>query len=132
MSVGKAIFDILSNDAPIGAIIGDRIYPSRVPYNGSFPAVAYHIVSTNPNGTKNGISTYDYVTVQISAYAEKYTDVKDLEDLIRRAFDYNSGTYAGVVIDKSFFQGAIDLHDDSYGEDGIYQVSMDFRFNLNV
>lgn len=132
MNVGKAIFDILSNDTPIGAIIGDRIYPSRIPLEGSFPAVSYHIISTQPNGTKNGISTYDYVNVQISAYANTYSTVQDLSDLIRRALDYNSGTYSSVVVDKAFFTGAVDLYDDSYGEDGIYHVAMDFRFNLNV
>ena len=132
MSVGKAIFDILSNDAGIHAIVKDRIYPSRVPYVSGFPAITYHIISTQPNGTKNGVSTYDYVNVQISAYANTYSTVQDLADVIRRALDYNFGTYSSVVVDKAFFTGAVDLYDDSYGEDGIYHVAMDFRFNLNV
>ena len=69
MTVGKAIFDILTNNAAVLAIISDvgtdpRIFPSRFdfPKDVQTPYITYQVVSNEPNNTKNGPSTYDYVT----------------------------------------------------------------------
>ena len=94
--------------------------------------MTYQVVSDVPNNTKNGVSEYDYVTVQINVYDTGYADLQTLVGLIRTALDYVSGTYNGVVVDKIFFEGGSDAFDDTFGDNGIYQYNMDFRFNLNL
>ena len=78
-----------------------------------------------------GASTYDYTDVQITAFGSTYDEASNLARLIRVALDYVSGTYAGIVVDKIFFEDANDLYDDSFGEKGIHYVAMDFQFNIN-
>jgi hypothetical protein len=84
-----------------------------------------------PNNTKNGVSTYDYVRVQISIYDNNYADMITLAGLVRTAFDYTSGTYNGVVVDKIFYQDQTELYDDTAGSIGLYGIAQDYRFNIN-
>ena len=138
MEVGKAVFDILRSDSDVIALVSEsgtnpRIFPSRYdfPTNVLLPYITYQIVSDQPNNTKNGVSTYDYVTVQISIYDIKYGNMIDLASKVRTALDYTSGTFRGVVVDKIFFENQNDLFDDSAGEQGFYGVAQDYRFNIN-
>lgn len=138
MEVGKAVFDILRSDSDVIALVSEsgsnpRIFPSRYdfPTNVLLPYITYQIVSDQPNNTKNGVSTYDYVTVQISIYDIKYGNMIDLAAKVRTALDYTSGTFRGVVVSGVFFQNQNDLFDDSAGEQGFYGVAQDYRFNIN-
>ena len=131
MAVGKAIYNILANDSDVAAIVGTRIFPQKVEFTERMPSITYFVVGTTPNNTKNGVSTYDYVTAQITGFGTSYSQAQDLATKIRTALDYVSGTYAGVVVDKIFFENSDDLYDDKFGEKGIHYVAMDFRFNIN-
>ena len=138
MEVGKAVFDILRSDSDVIALVSEsgsnpRIFQSRYkfPTNVLLPYITYQIVSDQPNNTKNGVSTYDYVTVQISIYDIKYGNMIDLASKVRTALDYTSGTFRGVVGNKIFFENQNDLFDDSAGEQGFYGVAQDYRFNIN-
>ena len=137
MNVGKAIFDILTNNAAVLAIISDlgpdpRIFPSRFdfPKNVKTPYITYQVVSDEPNNTKNGPSTYDYVTVQINLYSTSYSNLITLSGKVRSALDYVSGTFQGVEVDKIFFQNQNELFDDSAGQQGFYGIAQDYRFNI--
>ena len=138
MEVGKAVFDILISDVDVRTRISEdgenpRIFPSRYdfPINVLLPYITYQIVSDEPNNTKNGVSTYDYVTIQISIYDLRYSTLVDLGSKVRTALDYTSGTFRAVQVDKIFFQGQNELFDDSAGEQGFYGIAQDYRFNIN-
>ena len=138
MEIGKAVFDILYNDSDVQPLISDsgsnpRIFPSRYkfPTNVLLPYITYQVVSDEPNNTKNGVSQYDYVTVQINIYSNRYGSMIDLASKVRTALDYTSGIYRGVIVDKIFFQNQNELFDDSAGEQGFYGIAQDYRFNIN-
>ncbi len=140
MDVGKAIFNILINDSNIVGLISDdssgtnsRIFPSRYnfPNTVKLPYIIYQVVSDEPNNTKNGVSTYDYVTVQISIYDKNYAKLNILSAFVRTALDYVSGTFNGVQVDKIFFQNENDLFDDSAAQQGLFGIAQDYRFNIN-
>ena len=138
MEVGKAVFEILFNDSNVRTLISEsgsnpRIFPSRYdfPSNVLLPYITYQVVSDEPNNTKNGVSTYDYVTVQISIYDLRYSTLVDLAGKVRTALDYTSGTFRGVVVDKIFFENQNETFDDSAGEQGFYGIAQDYRFNIN-
>jgi hypothetical protein len=137
MEIGKVIYNILSNDsnvAPLVTTSGNlRIFPSRYnfPTDVKLPYITYQMFGDEPNNTKNGVSTYDYVRVQISIYHNKYADMVTLAGHVRTALDYVSGTYSGVVVDKIFYQDQNELYDDSAGSIGLYGIAQDYRFNIN-
>ena len=138
MEVGKAIFNILSNNSAVANLVtlgGQiRIFPARFKFDdqsATLPFIVYQVVSDIPNMTKNGVSTYDYVSVQITLVHSKYSDLITLSGHIRDALDYVSGTFAGVVVDKIFFENSVESFDDTSGTNGIYQIAHDYRFNIN-
>jgi hypothetical protein len=137
MEIGKVIYNILSNDsnvAPLVTTSGNlRIFPSRYnfPTDVKLPYITYQMFGDEPNNTKNGVSTYDYVRVQISIYHNSYADMITLAGHVRTALDYVSGTYSGVVVDKIFYQDQNELYDDSAGSIGLYGIAQDYRFNIN-
>ena len=132
MDIGKAISSILRNTAGVSNYVGSRIFPQKIPFGETMPAITYFIIDTTPNNTKNGVSTYDYVVAQISVFAQSYDTCQDLSQKVRTALDYYSGTTRGVVIDKCFFESGSNAFDDSFGDNGIHQMDMDFRFNINL
>ena len=137
MEIGKVIYNVLSNDsnvAPLVTTSGNlRIFPSRYnfPTDVKLPYITYQMFGDEPNNTKNGVSTYDYVRVQISIYHNSYADMVTLAGHVRTALDYVSGTYSGVVVDKIFYQDQNELYDDSAGSIGLYGIAQDYRFNIN-
>ena len=134
MNIGKAIYSILSNDSSVSSSVGTRIFPSRyIDESGNYqlPFISYQVVSVEPNNTKNGVSTYDYTTAQINIVGNSYNDVITLAQNVRTALDYTSGTYEGVVVDKIFFENSVEVFDENAGSVGLYQISQDYRFNIN-
>ncbi len=137
MEIGKVIYNILSNDSNVSPLVTTsgnlRIFPSRYnfPTDVKLPYITYQMFADEPNNTKNGVSTYDYVRVQISIYHNSYADMITLAGHVRTALDYVSGTYSGVVVDKIFYQDQNELYDDSAGSIGLYGIAQDYRFNIN-
>ncbi len=137
MEIGKVIYNILSNDSNVAPLVTTdgnlRIFPSRYNFTTDvkLPYINYQMFGDEPNNTKNGVSTYDYVRVQISIYHNSYADMITLAGHVRTALDYVSGTYSGVVVDKIFYQDQNELYDDSAGSIGLYGIAQDYRFNIN-
>ena len=126
MNVGKAIYNILTTDANVSDIVGTRVFPNVVDYGVNLPAITYTEVTNNPTNTKTGASELDQVTVQVTCFSVKYSEVVDLSEKVRRALDYKVTSFEDVVIQRAFFQDSVDLHDKEYGETGCYQRNMDF------
>jgi hypothetical protein len=137
MEIGKVVYNILGNDGNVSPLVttdgNKRIFPSRYnfPTQSKLPYITYQMVADIPNNTKNGVSEYDYVTVQISMYHNNYADLVALAGHVRTALDYVSGTYSGVVVDKIFYESQDELYDDSAGSLGFYGIRQDYRFNIN-
>lgn len=104
MSVGKAIYNILSNDAGVTALVSTRVYPDTVPQEASFPYVAYTIVSTSPLNYKDGASPLDEVSVQVDMYSRSYATTQDIAAAVRSALDRYTGLNSSINIDKILFE----------------------------
>ena len=128
MQLGKAIYNILSNDATITDIVSTRIFPNVAPQTTQFPFIIYDITGVDPNDTKDGASTLDTNDVMISCYSETYSEASDLAQKIRVAMDrINEGTYGGETIQSSQFQSYNDIFDDTSGDSGIFRKALDFE-----
>lgn len=128
MLLGKAIYNILSNDADVSALVDTNIFPNVAPQKTTFPFIIYDITGIDPNDTKEGVSTLDTNDVMISCYSETYSQASDIARKVRVAMDrINEGTYAGVQIQSSQFQSYNDIFDDTSGDAGIYRKALDFE-----
>ena len=110
MNEGKAIYTILTEDAGVSTIVGNKVYPQIAAQGAAFPFVVYVLQDNSPSDTKSGPSTLDEVRYDIVAAAETYTELSSLTERIRLALDRYTGTISGVVIDSIQF---IDLDVDN-------------------
>jgi hypothetical protein len=128
MEIGKAIFNILSNDSDILALVESRIFPNVAPQTTEFPFIIYDVTGVQPNDTKEGPSTLDTNDVMISCYSETYSEASNLAKKIRIAMDrITEAEYATIKIQSSQFQSYNDIFDDTSGDAGIYRKALDFE-----
>tara|TARA_R110001599_G_scaffold120684_2_gene291847 strand:+ start:1315 stop:1725 length:411 start_codon:yes stop_codon:yes gene_type:complete len=128
MEIGKAIFNILSNDSDVLALVESRIFPNVAPQTTEFPFIIYDVTGVQPNDTKEGPSTLDTNDVMISCYSETYSEASDLAKKIRVAMDrITESEYATIKIQSSQFQSYNDIFDDTSGDAGIYRKALDFE-----
>ncbi len=130
MKSGLAIFNILSGDADVSALVGTRIFPNVAKNKTQFPFIIYDVNGETPNDDKDGVSSLDVDSVMVSCYSKTYAEASDLARKMRTALDRISGTYGGVVIQSIKYNGYNDLFDDDSGDGGIYRKALDFDIRI--
>lgn len=70
-------------DGPGMAMLGDRLYPQRLPQNTALPAGTYQRISAVRPIQHDGATGLVACRIQISLYGERYGDIKTLADLVR-------------------------------------------------
>jgi hypothetical protein len=126
MRAEKVINSLLGADSGVGAVVGSRIYPSRLPQNTTMPAMAYEVISGTELTPIDAQAGYQVMRtrMRITAMGKNYIDVKNAIEAVRVACLYKSGTIAGVkVISITRDNVGPDLRDD---ELSIYLQSIDF------
>tara|TARA_R100001163_G_scaffold22987_1_gene19385 strand:+ start:1096 stop:1497 length:402 start_codon:yes stop_codon:yes gene_type:complete len=130
MKSGLAIYNILSNDAQVSALVGTRIFPNVTKVGTTFPFIIYDVEGETPTDYKQGVSSLDTDIVTVSAYSITYTEASDLALKIRTALDRKSGTYGGIEVQSIKYDGYNDLFDDDSGDQGIYRKALDFNIRI--
>lgn len=134
MNVGKAIYNILSNDAPVAALLTEsgkvKVFPVLMPERYSYPVAVYSVVSNTPHGTKTGVSRFDQVRVQIDCYGRVYEDTGELAQAVRAALDRKApGTYGGITVKGiSYVSTNMALEED----DNVFRISEDYQIIIDV
>ena len=130
MDIGRAIYNILSNNTAVASMVGKNISPNIMSQTTNFPFIVYDVTSDNPVGQKDSVATLDVATIMVSAYAESYSDSNKLGLYIRHALDRVNGTYSGVDIQAIDFDGYDDIFDDDSGADGIFRKALNFNVRI--
>jgi hypothetical protein len=127
MNEGKAIYTILTEDAGVSAVVGNKVYPQIAAQGAAFPFVVYVLQDNSPSDTKSGVSTLDEVRYDIVAAAETYATLSSLTERIRLALDRYTGTVSGVVVDSIQF---IDLDVDNDPATETYVSSSEYILRI--
>ena len=78
MTVGKAIYYLLTNASDVTAIVGTRIYPEVAQQNAALPYIVYNVSNNEPSDTKREPSKLDTAEVEVNVFSEKYTQAIDM------------------------------------------------------
>ena len=129
MIIGDAIYNILSNAAPLTALVGTKIYPVSAPQTTAFPFVVYSIGGGNVTDQKDGSSPIDDNGLEIDCYAKSYRDAHGVANAIRTALDDYSGTAAGIVIRRIYINAP--SNDGDFIEDhGFFAVGQNYTVKV--
>lgn len=132
MSANKIVYNILSNNSALTALISTRLNPVRIPQESLFPAVSYHIISEVPSPTKSGHSRTEFARVQVNAYGITLASAEAVSSAIRTAFEAVNlpNTFNGVKCQTIEYDGENQTADDTANFAGLYQVSQDYIINF--
>lgn len=109
-----ALFDYLSSDPAIAAIVGTRIYPMRLAEKTLIPAISWNRVSTQRQYTYDSYEDTDaFVTarVQINCWAYTHGEADELGGAVLAALSGYSGEMAGELIQSSFTVNEFDTYE---------------------
>ena len=98
MIIGKAIYNILLNDATIYGIVGANIFPELAPPDIDVPYIVYSILSNSPSDVKEDGGSVDVAQIEVYSFEKTYDNAIDLGVAVRGALDRNSGTFNTVQV----------------------------------
>jgi hypothetical protein len=125
-----ALYNILSNNSALTAVVSTRINPLRIPEKSALPALAYQVVSNRGNMSKSSASKSDFTRVQVMIVAKTYASAIEVGDLVRNAMEVATpNTFNGVKVQVIEYDGEVHLAEDNAGFAGLSTIGMDFIIN---
>lgn len=134
--IEAAVYELLSTDTAISAIVSDRIYPLFAPQRKptTYPEtsrtwVTYQTVSEVREMPLNGPTGLVVSRIQIDSFAYNYDVARTLADAIRMRLEGFNGSAAGHRIQRIWLDNRIDSYEfETEGsENPIVRVISDFR-----
>lgn len=130
-NVRAALRQYLLADAPIAAIVGTRVYPSRMPQGEVRTSIVYTRVSEVGDHHLSGPSGLTRTRVQIDSWAQTIDAAVALADAVKECLDGFRGSVQwdenspgnAVTVQGVFFDGSRDLYDDA---SKLNRVSQDY------
>lgn len=115
--LANAIYQRLAGHAPLAALVGTRIYPSRAPDEAQMPYLVYlDMAPIDQAEDLDGSGGLDQVRVQVDAWATSAIEAKRVGDLARAALRDFRGAVAGVSIANVTISGGFDDWDGGSGD----------------
>ena len=132
MKAINAVYNILSNNAALTAVVSTRINPLRIPQESAFPAISYQLISVIPHPSKSSSSKSDFARVQINSFGLTYQSAVQVADLVRNAMQLTlPSTFNSVFVQTCEFDSEMHLTDDNAAFAGVYHISQDYIINYN-
>jgi hypothetical protein len=130
MNIAKSIYNLITSDSDIAALIGARCYPANAPQKAAAPYVVYDIYNIEPTNTKDGQSKLDTAFFNISCYAVSIFDAIDINNKIRAAIDRFNGLNQSNVVDKIIYISSDGAYFDEEAE--LFRTDTDYRCRVHV
>ena len=129
MRIEQALFNRLCTHVGLTAVVGNRIYPVRLPLRADYPAISYFRVSRPTTRTFGGTVAGASPRFQFDCWAKSYADAKAVADQVIAALDGFSGTMGGpggVEVQAVYLENEMD--DDFVASADIYHTIVEFTF----
>lgn len=120
-----ALYNRLSNDAAVSAIVSTRIFPYKLAQNCNYPALVYTFIDKIPAQAMGTASTLFFARVQIDSWAKTVAEVKNLANKVRNSLDALDATLSGIRVYGMMFLSEIDLYET---DTELYRISQDYKF----
>jgi len=114
----QALFELLSHDAAVSAIVGDRVYPVRLPDEVMLPAMVYMKVSCIRYASHGGPSKLASSRFQLDCYSVDYLEAKRLALAAVSALHGKKGGDIQAAFNENETDGFS-------ADDGVFRVTAD-------
>ena len=124
MSLETAMRAYVLADAAIAAVVGQRMYPRRLPQGPTLPALVYQRIDTRREHDMDGPDGLPRPRVQVTAWAASVQTATDLAAAVRERLDGFRGAWGDVMIGSCLCVGERDLDDPETGRNAVAQDYM--------
>lgn len=108
MTIEEGLYELLTMDTAVAALVGTRIYPLLVPQDADLPAMAYQRISGPRDHTHSGASGLAMARMQLTYLASSYAAVKALAEAVRAALDGLRGSMGEVTVGSCMLENEFD------------------------
>lgn len=122
MNAEKCLVEFLL-DGPLSGLIGNRLFPVKLPQSKTLPAATYQLINRTPEHEHGDEIQYRHV-FQIDIWGNSYAVVKQIADIIRIQLDGYRGPMGNMMESISFLR---DERDDYDEKALLNRASMDFE-----
>jgi len=102
MSEASAIWDWVTGDMALAALIGDRLYPIKLPATPVLPAVTYALVSETQDPIQDGPGLA-FPRWRFSIWADRYIDLDAVVLALKAAFNARTdGPFGSSTVENAY------------------------------
>jgi hypothetical protein len=116
----KAIGQYLEDNV---TLVSGRVYSMKLPQGCTLPALTFFRVSTMPLYSHEGFSHYTECRFQVSCWAMKHGDVREIASEVRDVLEGYKGMMGATYVHRCLCVGDIDLFEP---ETSIFHAPLDF------
>lgn len=115
LQVGKAIYNILSNDVDVVNKVNKKIYPLVADQSTTFPFIVYRRTGLEPSTTKDRYIYSSSAIIQIVIASENYNDSVDIAEKVKDALIGKRGIYSNIeILDITLINADEDYFEDTF------------------
>lgn len=119
------LIKILKTDTALNTLLGERIYPVRLPQDVRMPAMCINRINDVEHGyTQQGPDHFVESILQIDCYGEQYVQAVLAAEYTQAAIDGYKGAWNTSPVGGVFLQDARTEYEETTN---IYRVSQDYR-----
>ena len=110
----EALFDYLSNDPGVSGLVGERIFPVRLPEKSIIPAISWLRVSANRSYTYDTFADTDawvQARIQFNCWDFTALGAMDVGEAVLKALSGYEGDMSGQLIGSSFSINELDIYE---------------------
>lgn len=128
IQIGKAVYQILSNDTKVKEMVGNKIYPLIANQGTTFPFIVYKRTGIEPLTSKDKFICNEITSVDVIIASDRYDESIELAELVQDALNGKRGTYSGInIIDINLISADEDYIEDTFIQNLTFNIKTNGR-----
>lgn len=128
IQIGKAVYQILSNDAKVKEMVGNKIYPLIANQGTTYPFIIYKRTGIEPVISKDRFICSEVTSVDVIIASDRYDESIEVAELVKDALSGKSGIYSGIkVIDINMISADEDYIEDTFIQNLTFNIKTNGR-----
>jgi hypothetical protein len=126
----EAIYGRLTTDAAASALLGDRVFKLYADQASAYPRAVVETADDERPRNYAGATGQLRCEATVTCIDRTYKGAKALARAVRDALDNQSGTWGGAVVQRVFYDGASEHHDEPEQGSDEHQYTRELRFRV--
>lgn len=133
IDICQALYKYLTSKTDITNIVGNRIYPTILPQNCSYPAIVYSPIIANYDSALEGDTGFVRQTIQIVCHDATFKKARELSRIVKNHIQDFHGNMEGLIIEAVFIKSDFEMNGNTTVrfETDEFMTCLEFEFYYN-